>query len=508
MSFLRYLFFVVFLVPLLHLVSCSSDDPDLDTGLESFLLEKDNLEPPPSPYGAKLESQEDFKKMVDGVEINCKRTKYSLCKNYEELITSNPNDQALFPGSIIKGDGLRDGLLTSVSGVERADMKYTIIGDNSLTANPTLSDATQAVNDLVTTSAKEPDAKLVFEMKKVYSSEQALAEIGIDYNLITTQVKSTLGGGLSSTENHVYMHFKQAFYKVAVEYPGQPSSFFGPEVTADDFGAQVSDGSPLCYISTVTYGRSFIAHFSSSSSLTELFSSLETSFATISANTSFETNSTLENAKVDLVVLGGSAEDATAAATIGTPEALYTFMTNGAVPDANTRLTPIGYTVNHISDNSLVKTGNPVEYTVEECDFDNGTQQKVELSNVVIDIVEDCDFWGAGEFYYAFHIVDDSDEQLTDLFENDSTDPIVKRDGESIAVSAANGFFYAPIGTDAFLKIEGVLQQQTSSGSYEKVSDFSGKHYAPYNDLGSFAIELESAADCSAIFNYTLTKVP
>ena len=498
-----FLLILVLIIPI-HF-SCNKTEVSENKEINVLIDEYPNLAPPNSPYESKVENTEVIEKVVDGIKRNCVRTTYSFCKNFEELIGANPNTQALFPGSLVKGEDVRDGLLTSISGIKRQSMNYTLVGDISSSYYPDLATVSEGVNQLVANSKKKPDAQIYFLMQEVHSTEQAINELGIDYKVLNSEIKATLNSQYSTEHSYVYMFFRQAYYEVVVEYPGQPSKFFDSEVTAEELKYQVSNTSPICYVASVKYGRAFIAQFKSSSTSKTLLKSLNLGFGNLTLNPSLEKNEVLTNTEVKLLFLGGSSEDATKAASIGTPEALFDFMKAGATPDINTRLYPISYSVRHIKDNSLVKTGNPVEYTIEECDVDPDSKTKIKLQNVNFEIIEDCDFWGSGEFYYEFTIEDQEGKKLIDLISNDKINPISASNGDIIKVDIEEPF-YALNGDNYFFRISGALYQQKSDNSYEKVGDIDKKHFYPYSNLGNFTILLQSDSDCSSEFNYTLIK--
>ena len=70
-------------------------------------------------------AEEPTVETIDGVKYKCVSTPKSLSQSIDDIVAFNPNTGVLFPGSVVKGASLKNGILNPIS-VARNGGKLTI----------------------------------------------------------------------------------------------------------------------------------------------------------------------------------------------------------------------------------------------------------------------------------------------------------------------------------------------------------------------------------------------
>jgi len=85
-------------------------------------------------------------------------------------------------------------------------------------------------------------------------------------------VKASAAFGMSFSEEKTRMLVKlhQSYYTMVYDDPAGLDGVFTPDITVNDLRNYSGNGNPICYISSVTYGRVFYLLYESDASEEEL----------------------------------------------------------------------------------------------------------------------------------------------------------------------------------------------------------------------------------------------
>ena len=324
------------------------------------------------------------------VAIPVKTTKtYDITNNPEEFFLLNPW-AGIWPGSLIQGGSIKDGVPATIP-INAAKRNKTNIRLTAVTGGNDLdyyketemsgSAVTQAMNELISQHIGNAiDVGLQFQAETVQSLEELSYKLGLNFNFAKVKLESSFGSTFSNTKSYVAVKLIQPYFTIAVDALGIDT--FTPEVTYNDLKNYTGDANPMCYVESVTYGRIFILLYESSASERTLKADLDAMFGKISTNDSFINTSSIQSSSVKLMQIGGDPVQGLQAALFKTPEALRSFLVDGAVPTRESPGSLISYKINHLINNQIVKISNTLKYTVTEQQFVAVTPQR----NVTVDL--------------------------------------------------------------------------------------------------------------------------
>tara|TARA_Y100000589_G_scaffold332217_1_gene390347 strand:+ start:15 stop:1349 length:1335 start_codon:yes stop_codon:yes gene_type:complete len=155
---------------------------------------------------------------------------------------------------------------------------------------------------------------------------------------------------------------------MSFDLPASYDDLFAPTVTPEDLQPYVGPGNPACYISDVTYGRVFYLLVESTSSTSNITSSINASFSSIpnspTANINASYLSSLENLNIKLFALGGDAS--TTLYTISSTNVNNLVSVLGAAGDITTGV-PLSYVCRAVNGNKIVSVNLATSYDIENC---------------------------------------------------------------------------------------------------------------------------------------------
>jgi hypothetical protein len=191
------------------------------------------------------------------------------------------------------------------------------------------------------------------------------------------------------------------------------------------------------------------------------------------------------------------------------------YLNNGANFSITSLGTPISYVVKYASDNSTVKLGKALEYTVKEnCVFDPGNVQKFSFMLDDFEIGADCDQGiltntGGGEFSYNIQIKDN--ENVLRTISSSTVAEIF--DGQTLNVLA--GPYQHNISTlnNHRLTISGCLYEWDDNGSVVNELCWQDAEFQfPWNEITdtytTFSKTIDAGSYCNAVFNFRIKKLP
>ena len=313
--------------------------------------------------------------VVDGDSLwACSTETYSIIQGLQEFPLFNPNSSVIYPGNLLQGGSLKNAS-PDVIVVDRAAGTFSIDIISGAWSNSAYVDevvkskVVQAMNDIIYSSSSSIPANISFSMQEVHSEQQMALALGVDFTAYGTALQGNLGFSSNSNYNRVLVKLSQSYYTMSFDLPASYDDLFAPTVTPQDLQQYVTPGNPACYISDVTYGRVFYLLVESTSSSSNITSSINASFAALpnspSANVNASYLSNLENLNIKLFALGGDAS--TTLYTISSANVNNLVSVLGAAGDISTGV-PLSYVCRAVNGNNIVSVNLATSYDVQFCE--------------------------------------------------------------------------------------------------------------------------------------------
>ncbi len=302
---------------------------------------------------------------------------YSITENPHEFVTLDPW-ASLYPGALVQGSSLAKGGMpaTVPAGAESrlpGKIYLSIVSGDpdkdyfEKECPMSASSVTATMNDLLEELSGHP-ARTSFEMSIVQSTEQMALSLGINLKLYGQKINSSFGTSFNETKNYVAVKLNQTFFTMGYDDPSF-GRVFTDDVTADDLAPYTGVGNPICYVSSVSYGRVFILLYETSESAEVLRSALAATFSNGSSTyNDFEMKNTITNSSVKILQIGGDPV-AGLETMMGDMDKIRQFVVGGAKVTPTNVGAPISYKINHLYDNTNVTLSNTLEYTVKNKTF-------------------------------------------------------------------------------------------------------------------------------------------
>lgn len=414
-----------------------------------------------------------------GMAFVCSSQKYKLVNSPDKFVVMNPNADALWPGSLIQTSPLMSGVLNPVPVSERSpgSVTMTLAADSQgkfsqKLMRPSLAEATESIRKILSESVSiDTPAKFYYNMHRIYSGEQLSVSMGI--NLDTSfnfGLQSEFKFNSNDQKNRILIDFTQEYFTMAYSPEDGYKGFFTENIEPADLRNYVSEGNPLGYISSVTYGRKIWLMFESDAKITDLEAALKASFQGygVGVGVDLETRykKVLNESHIKAWVIGGNSEDALKSLNKQDENGvsfvdLQNLLVQGANFSKGNPGLPVSYTVRHVKDSSQIKLVLNTEYTAKECnpiaDVKNPATWglKVTLKRVSIEKENGfCEFLSEnGEFRTCLNIGSGPENETTPVFctgeirnarpgdileygqaNHSSTVNIVQRPGESFSI--------------------------------------------------------------------------
>ena len=296
----------------------------------------------------------------------------------------DPSPTILWPGSFIQGKSIRGkGGFTVIPYIARRQPGRISLqvtsGEQSLgTAGEGLwyeevqemreNEVAQAQSRLVRHWQESgAPASTSFSMQIVHSPEEAMIASGIDLDKSGGKLKAFLSTGFDKKKSHVLVKLYQRFYTFGYEDPeGGGKGAFMSTIEQSDLAPYTGAGNPICYVSSVSYGRAYYFLYESSESSYDLLDALSASF-----------KSFLDERRVDSYVIKGvrvrmleqgSSTNAGQGTEIS-PEKVFKLLEEGAQPSSKDVGVPIFFTLKHLYDGQPVRMSNSLSYSYDKVSY-------------------------------------------------------------------------------------------------------------------------------------------
>ncbi|MDR1349060.1 MAG: thiol-activated cytolysin family protein [Prevotellaceae bacterium] len=285
---------------------------------------------------------------------------------------------AVWPGNLIQGISVRDNRLATaplssyrkpgriyldlVSG--QAGMNYT-----HDIAEFTGSCVTQAMNEILAPYTSGFPARFSYSQKLVHSSEEMAFYLDMNNDDFDLQT----GGSFQSVnwsrtdKTWIMIKLQQIYFTMSYDFPGI-DSLFNDEMKAEYLKPYVYENNPLCYISSVSYGRYFVLLYEIDSKYTLAAETLGKIFDPDSDESlnSMDVN-TYHAASIRMVQIGGNATDGLE--VIYSATALRNFIINGSVFSRDNVGAPIYYTLMYVNNSRSVVTYKDINVNCRDVDY-------------------------------------------------------------------------------------------------------------------------------------------
>ncbi len=358
----------------------SSDGQDADS-IDAYLRSLPYL--PTAPAG--IDGNATSEPAREG-DYQCVTQSLTETRQFDRIVAYAANSDSLWPGAIVAGDSIYDGLFAQV-GFERQPLTISVSLENlagrksALVASPSLSsyrDALAAILDAELDGATT--ANIYSEIDEVHSEEQLALAMNAQVSWLGSagHVKASFDFDQQDTRSRYLVKYTQAYYTVDLDAPARPSDFFAPSVTLADVEARVGVSNPPLYVASVTYGRMVLFTFESSYSAEEMGAALEFAYSggvDVSGDVSVTYKDMISKSKITAFILGGSG--AAAARTIDSYQALIDFIKDGGDFSRESPGAPIAYKLAYLADNAPGRMSLTTDYEVKTCER---VSQKVKVT--------------------------------------------------------------------------------------------------------------------------------
>ena len=345
--------------------------------------------------------------------------KYDFATNSEDFAILDPWASILWPGCLIQGKSIRGKNIPTaiplISKRQPGRINLQIIsgahsvGDDGEglwyeeVAEMRESNVNQAQNKLIRRWQESGvPASTSFTMEVVHSAEEAIIASGLDIDKSWGKVKAFFGTGFDKRKSHVLVKLYQRFYTLSYEDPdGGFKGAFKPTIEHSDLAPYTGPGNPICYISSVSYGRVYYLLFESSHTSSALISALSASFTGIKAGLGVQKSQVLEESRVKMIQRGGDAYGGLVAAI--SPTQVFKFIEDGALPSTKNVGAPISFTIKHLYDALPVRMSNTLKYSYDKVTFIPKTKNN-NISILLRDIVVETSSKGKWKISHRGHV--------------------------------------------------------------------------------------------------------
>ena len=304
--------------------------------------------------------------------------------NAGDFAVLDPSPTILWPGSFIQGKSIRGkGGFTVIPYIAkrqpgRISLQVTS-GEKSVgTAGEGL--WYEEVQEMRESEVNQAQTKLIrhwqesgapastsYTMQIIHSPEEAMIASGIDLDKSGGKLKTFLSTGFDKKKSHVLVKLYHRFYTFGYEDPeGGGKGAFMSTIEQGDLVPYTGAGNPICYVSSVSYGRAYYFLYESSESSYDLLDALSASF-----------KSFLDERRVDSYVIKGvrvrmleqgSSTNAGQGTEIS-PEKVFKLLEEGAQPSSKDVGVPIFFTLKHLYDGQPVRMSNSLGYSYDKVSY-------------------------------------------------------------------------------------------------------------------------------------------
>ncbi|RMZ61154.1 hypothetical protein D1632_04105 [Chryseobacterium nematophagum] len=385
------------------LYSCNDDQTLEENNYDQNSLKQTNIYDGPATQLIKTKINNNSSGSASPSTTNCEDITENQEKTFDSFTRLGTGAELMWPGNIIQGKTIKTGQMATIpigdQGRNPIEVKVDAFSSSStvpsskVIENPTPGKVQNALGEIINgyyDSGTNFPANYSVDIQRTFSNKQLQMALNIGYTGTTgLDGGANFGINFNKTKNYYAVTLKQKFFQVSVNSKAGLKSNDGwikssyPQSQLDPY---IKSDNPPVYISTVTYGRLYTLVYESEESATKVEQALNFAYknpaASITASQKAEYSSTLQNARVYVKQLGGSATaglEASMSTLAGSFDSVRNFIVTGAEASKTNPGYPIEYTAVNIGSNLPVTVKLTEQITYKNC-IDNG--YKLILKNV------------------------------------------------------------------------------------------------------------------------------
>ena len=210
-------------------------------------------------------------------------------------------------------------------------------------------------------------ASTSYMMQVVHSPEEAMIASGVDLGKSGEKLKTFLSTGFDKKKSHVLVKLYHRFYTFGYEDPeGGGKGAFMSTIEQSDLAPYTGAGNPICYVSSVSYGRAYYFLYESSESSYDLLDALSASFKSFLDEHRVESY-VIKGVRVRMLEQGSSTN--AGQGTEISPEKVFKLLEEGAQPSSKDVGIPISFTLKHLYDGQPVRMSNSLSYSYDRVSY-------------------------------------------------------------------------------------------------------------------------------------------
>jgi thiol-activated cytolysin len=302
---------------------------------------------------------------IDGnqcILISC--DKKEISNSLDTMIVLSTIKSTIYPGSVILANSdLVNGTPTEVS-LTKKDGKITIDSMHKSAQSKMDSSSVNATVDkllleYLADKKLKAQSDFSYSFKEAFSKEQIKASLGIDCDKIKLSCNfETIKSGESKA---VIIAFNQVYFTASCDRPVN-SDVFDESITLEDIkGAGIGNNNVPCYISSVSYGRSFYICMQTSKTSLDMTIVAEATIKNIKTKTDDELHQDLKECSISCVCIGGDPDSHIKIISGNLDEISQVINENIELSSTNYGY-PISYCCNYLCDNKVAIIKCATEY--------------------------------------------------------------------------------------------------------------------------------------------------
>lgn len=340
-----------------------------------------------------------------GTVQECRVDEHNIRSNFEDVAIFDPALGVVYPGALVIGnqemlDGAPQPLQISRAPVKlRLDLPGIGEGGNIEVVTPTYLNVQSSIdeglefwNNDIAPQGYEIASRAYYESTTTYSSEQMSLDLGVSADWVSgSSFESQFSYDSSTSKRVAAILYRQVFYDVVMETPGNPSDVFSSDVDLAKVETAMGSSTPPAYVSSVSYGRIIMVRMETTSTETGVDLEAALEYASlgkdVEADIEAKYKSILEESTINVVTIGGNAEIASqviTGSTVASSGGLNYVISEGSLYSRDNPGAPIAYTVKYLKDNRVAKMGYNTDYRIETCRTYDFVHKNAKLKKTIL----------------------------------------------------------------------------------------------------------------------------
>jgi Thiol-activated cytolysin len=317
--------------------------------------------------------------VAGSILYNCKTTPYSITKNPSEIVTLQPDADALYPGGLIQGGSYKLGSLQPLVIDERTPIEVSVdllsSGVREVVQEPTVGNVREAIGKLVQrakTNGIPVGGAAMGTFFEASSSKAFALKADLSARYLTAKLDASFSYSSDASERVVNATIIQKAFTMTVQPPESIDSWFKPSFTKAKYDALVAKGaigpdSPPVYVSSVTYGRMLFLNIKVRTDGQRIKGSLKGSYngGVFSVKASVEGESTERSMQTEIRVVGIGASGKLIQSGIITDGNLGNYLKD---PVSLDEFAPISYAMRDLRTKLPATVADTSDYDVKTCE--------------------------------------------------------------------------------------------------------------------------------------------